>query len=66
MECGLVDLAVQVTAEWKAGMYAALFSDAKASTHPVLELSTDILKHLAHRCLSARMWAQRCVPAVLI
>jgi hypothetical protein len=43
-----VDLAVQVTAEWAPGKYSSMFSDAKASTHPVLELSTDILKHLAH------------------
>ena len=48
IDCGLVDLAVQVTAEWKPGQYASIFSDEKASTHPVLELSTDILKHLAH------------------
>jgi hypothetical protein len=47
MECGLVDLAVQVTAEWKPGKYASMFSDDKAFTCPVLELSTDILKHLA-------------------
>jgi len=43
-----VDLAVQVTAEWAPGKYSSMFSDAKASTHPVLELSTDMLKHLAH------------------
>jgi hypothetical protein len=49
IECGLVDLAVQVTAEWKPGLYAATFSDAKASTYPVLELATDILEDLAHR-----------------
>ena len=48
IECGLVDLAVQVTAEWTPGKYCSIFSDAKASTHPVLELSTDILMHLAH------------------
>lgn len=48
IECGLVDLAVQVTAEWSPGKYSSIFSDAKASTHPVLELSTDILMHLAH------------------
>jgi len=47
IECGLVDLAVQVTAEWQPGKYASMFSNAKASTYPVLELSTDILKHLA-------------------
>ena len=39
---------MQVTAEWAPGKYSSMFSDAKASTHPVLELSTDILKHLAH------------------
>jgi hypothetical protein len=49
IECGLVDLAVQVTAEWRPGLYAATFSDAKASTHPVLELATNILQDLAHR-----------------
>ena len=49
IECGLVDLVVQVTAEWKPGLYAAAFSNAKASTYPVLELATDILEDLAHR-----------------
>jgi hypothetical protein len=49
IECGLVDVAVEVTASWKPGQWASTFSDAKASTHPVLELSTDILMHLAHR-----------------
>ena len=49
IECGLVDLAVQVTAEWKPGLYAATFSDAQASIYPVLELATNILKDLAHR-----------------
>ena len=38
IECGLVDLAVQVTAEWTPGKYSSIFSDAKASTHPVLEV----------------------------
>jgi hypothetical protein len=49
IECGLVDVAVEVTASWKLGQWTSTFSDAKASTHPVLELSTDILMHLAHR-----------------
>ncbi len=44
-----MDVAVEVTASWKPGQWASTFSDAKASTHPVLELSTDILMHLAHR-----------------
>lgn len=58
IECGLVDLAVQVTAEWTPGKYSSIFSDAKASTHPVLELSTDILMHLAHsEACNARMHA---------
>ena len=48
IECGLVDVAVQVTAEWRPGKYSSIFSDSKASTYPVLELSTDILMHLAH------------------
>ena len=48
IECGLVDVAVQVTAQWRPGQFASIFSDAKASTHPVLELSSDILMHLAH------------------
>ena len=56
IECGLVDVAVQVTAEWRPGKYASIFSDAKASTHPVLELSTDILVHLAQsKACKARM-----------
>lgn len=42
-----MDLAVQVTAAWQPGKYSSMFSNAKASTYPVLELSTDILKHLA-------------------
>ena len=52
IECGLVDVAVRVTADWEPGKYASLFSDAKASTHPVLELSSEILMHLARseRC----------------
>jgi len=52
IECGLVDLAVQVTAEWRPGKYSSEFSDGQASRHPVLELSTDILVHLAesHAC----------------
>lgn len=48
IECGLVDVAVQVTAQWRPDQFASIFSDAKASTHPVLELSSDILMHLAH------------------
>ena len=44
-----MDLVVQVTAEWKPGLYAAAFSNAKASTYPVLELATEILEDLAHR-----------------
>jgi hypothetical protein len=56
IECGLVDAAVQVTAEWRPGKYSSIFSDAKASTHPVLELSTDILVHLAQsKACKARM-----------
>jgi hypothetical protein len=52
IECGLVDLAVQVTAEWRPGKYSSEFSDGQASRRPVLELSTDILVHLAesHAC----------------
>jgi len=52
IECGLVDVAVQLTREWRPGKYASFFSDAKASTYPVLELSSEILMRLgrSERC----------------
>ena len=75
IECGLVDVAVQVMADlalagtrqltvlsWDGGqtgqLVSTLCSDTKeteenvekpqTSTHPVMELSADILMHLAH------------------
>lgn len=56
VECGLVDMACRITAEWKPGDYAFTFDRSSSlpqqgpvvsDTHPILELSTDILVHLA-------------------
>ena len=37
-----------LSSQWRPGKYSSIFAPEKASTHPVLELATDILMHLAH------------------